>query len=529
VSRPRLIVRPGEDGEQQVELSPGQYTIGRTQQNDVFVLHKSLSRQHARLTVDEAGDVTLHDLGSKNGTFVDGVRVDGAHLGRRHYLKCGDVVFSYINEEAPVSGRNDDPQMVVDPEHDLMRQPLETMLSSSGAASIHLLPATSRAQETLRVLLKVSEILGSSGDLDDVLVRTLELTFQLLDVDRASVLLGAPGELPVPKVARRRDGHPVGASPFSRRIVDYVLGRKVAALFGDVHSDVRIAAAGSIVKQSIAAAMCAPLLDRDREPIGAIYVDRLADEGSGGRRYGQSDLEFLSAFAHQVAIAADNAGLRKRLEAEALRRSTLQRFFPPTTIEALMKAGGELPVTETPATVVFCDISGYTGLCARRRPREVIEFLNAYFPAVVGAVVAHEGTLEKYIGDALLATWGAPIRREDDAARAVAAALDMQRAVTELNASFRETGRFEDIAVHIGVATGPVAAGNIGSSQYVQYATVGEVTTLASRICGEAGPGEVVIDEATRAAMGSAVPEVEALPPTTVRGHPRALTLYRLK
>lgn len=522
-------MRPGEGGEQQVELSPGQYTIGRTQQNDVFILHKSLSRQHARLTVTETGEVTLEDLGSKNGTFVDGMRVSEASLGRRHYLKCGDVVFSYINEEAPVSGRDTDPEVVVDPSLDPTRQPLETMLSKTGTASIHELSATHRAHETLRVLLKVSELLASPGDLDDILIRTLELIFQLLDVDRASVLLGEPGEVPVPRVARRRDGQPVGQAPFSRRIVDYVLGRKMAALFGDVRSDVRIAAAGSIVQQSIAASMCAPLLNRDQEPIGAIYVDRLVSHGAPARRYGQTDLEFLSAFAHQVAIAVDNASLRMRLETEALRRSTLQRFFPPTTIEALMKAGGELPVTETPATVLFCDISGFTALCARRRPRKIIEFLNAYFPAVVGAVVAHEGTLEKYIGDALLATWGAPLRHDDDAARAVAAALDMQRAVGELNEEFRRTGRFEEIAVHIGVATGAVAAGNIGSSQYLQYATVGQVTTLASRICDVAGPGEVVIDEATRATMGAAAREVVPLPVTTVRGHPNPLTLFRVR
>jgi len=128
----------------------------------------------------------------------------------------------------------------------------------------------------------------------------------------------------------------------------------------------------------------------------------------------------------------------------------------------------------------------------------------------------------------LLATWGWPIRRDDDAARAVAAAVDMQRAVAELNADFLESGRFEPMAVHIGIATGRVAAGNIGSSQYVQYATVGEVTTLASRICGVAGPGEIVIDEATRVQRGADAPAMVGLPATLVRGHPHSLTLYRL-
>jgi adenylate cyclase len=246
-------------------------------------------------------------------------------------------------------------------------------------------------------------------------------------------------------------------------------------------------------------------------------------------RFAQEDLEFLSAFANQAAIAIDNATLRQRLADEALKRNTLVRFFPPTAIEAIMDAGGELAVTETPASVVFCDISGFTRLCSAMKPRQVIDLLNEYFPAVVAPVFAHEGTLEKYIGDALLAAWGAPIRHDDDADRAVSAALDMQRAVAGLNAQWTAVGRDIQLAVHIGVATGEVAAGNIGSPQYVQYATVGEVTNLASRICGVAQPHEVVIDEETRRRLRRRDLILEGLPPTRVKGHAEPLTLHRVR
>ncbi len=526
----RLILRPGKPDEQVFELGDGVVTIGRTKNNDVYVLHKSLSRTHARLTID--GEVAvLEDLGSKNGTFVDGVRIDRRELRGGHYIKCGDVVFSY----APRSGTTipappgpagaeptiGTPTVVYDVARDPARRSLEQLLrertvhADPGAA-----PVIGEARDKLQILLKVSELLSSPAEIDDVLGRIMQLAFQILDIDRGTILLLTPEGAPVPRVSQTRSGFKSAEGSYSSQIVSWVLERGAAAVFGDTQADPRLRDAASIMVQSICASMCAPLKARDRT-LGVIYVDNLTRSD----RFGEEDVAFLSAFANQAAVAIDNAMLREELAEEAVARNNLLRFFPPSAIDAIMgHGGGSLEAIETEATAVFCDISGYTALSATLSPRQVIDLLNAYFPRMADIVFQHEGTLEKYIGDAMLAVWGAPFRKPDDPLRAVRAAIDMQRAMKRLN---REVDVGRELAIHVGVNTGRVAAGNIGSDRYLQYATIGDATNVAARICDVARAGEVLIDAVTRERIGDALP-VEAIPPVSVKGKDTPLTLYRV-
>lgn len=526
-----LILRPGKPDEQSFELREGVNTIGRTKQNDVFVLHKSLSRQHAKLVVD--GDrFEVEDLGSKNGTFVDGERIDRRVLGQAHQLKCGDVVFGFVAGGARPTVPPEDagsPSLVYDPNHDPTTRSLDQMLAArepTGLGTALNLRGTRRAErarEKLQILLKVSEVLSSPAPLDEVLGRVLDLALRILDIDRGTVVLSEGGQLRTAarRVRAERGGEGADGGGFSQSVVHWVLGRGVAALFGDTASDPRLAGAQSILRQSIHASMCAPLRARDRL-LGVLYVDNLTRPG----RFTQEDLEFLSAFANQAAIAIDNALLRDELAEQAVARNTLMRFFPPTSVEAIMSSGASLDVIETEATVLFCDISGFTRLSSRLQPKEVIALLNAYFPVMSDIVFQHEGTLEKYIGDALLAVWGAPMRRDDDAVRAVAAAVDMQRAMVELNASVAVG---EPLAIHVGVNSGRVAAGNIGSGQFLQYATIGDATNVAARVCNEAGPGEILVDRVTVDRLGDSKWPLEALAPVTVKGKTEPLALYRVR
>jgi len=528
----RLILHPGKPDERVFELHEGPNTIGRTKQNDVFVLHKSLSRQHARLVV--AGDrFEIEDLQSKNGTFVDGVRIDKRELGDAHYVKCGDVVFSFVTgaqrASVPPHEPASSPTVVYDPGHDPARRSLDQMLAArqpTGLGTALNLKGTleaERAQEKLQILLKVSEALSSPAPLDEVLGRVLDLAFRILDIDRGAVLLASDEGLRT-AASRRRDSSGETAEDrgsYSHSVVGWVLERGVAALFGDTLADPRLQGAKSILRQSIHASMCAPLKARDRM-LGVLYVDNLTRPD----RFTQEDLEFLSAFANQAAISIDNALLRDELAQQAVARNTLMRFFPPTSVDAIMSSGASLEAIETDATVLFCDISGFTHLSSRLQPKEVITLLNTYFPVMSDIVFRHEGTLEKYIGDALLAVWGAPMRRDDDAARAVAAAVDMQHAMAELNAM---VALDEPLRIHIGVNSGRVAAGNIGSRQFLQYATIGDATNVAARVCNEAGPGEILIDELTARRLGEAPWALEPMPPVTVKGKAEPLTLHRVR
>ncbi|MEM9692169.1 MAG: adenylate/guanylate cyclase domain-containing protein [Myxococcota bacterium] len=495
-----LIVETRTGERTPYRLRPGRTVIGRAESCDVPILDRSLSREHAAIDVVPDGH-TLTDLQSKNGTCLDGERIAGPRaLEGRHLIQCGDVVVRY---EAASETR---PTFIDDPRKKWA--PLDTLLSARRGRSVR----GRDDGERLRLLLQVSEALAAPGDLGQLLERVVDLVFDLLPVDRAALFSSDGSEI---RIARHRDRRPLGTDPFSQPVVDWVFRERVAGLFADMPPR----ESPSDYEDAIAGAMAAPLLvGEEGRLVGAFYTDRLAP----AEPFTPAELALFVGFAHQVAIAIDNAQLRRRLEQAAIERTALARFFPPQTIAYLMQEGGRLEPKEVRATVLFCDISGFTSLSERLAPLEVIRLLNAYFPRVVEPVRRFEGTLEKYIGDALLAVWGAPVSRDDDAARAVRAALAMRETVAG-----RTWPGVDEVSVHIGVATGMVAAGNIGSSDYLQYATVGAVTNLAARICGAAGPGEIVVDDATWRAAGMGFASTP-LGPTPVKGMAAAPTLFRI-
>jgi class 3 adenylate cyclase len=143
-------------------------------------------------------------------------------------------------------------------------------------------------------------------------------------------------------------------------------------------------------------------------------------------------------------------------------------------------------------------------------------------------VFTYEGTLEKYIGDALLAIWGAPYSRPDDTDRAVQVAIEMQHAVQRLNQDWQDQGR-QPIAIHIGLNSGPVAAGNIGSRRLIQYAAIGDTTNVTSRICDVAKAGEIILAASTVKRLNYKDYPLIELPPTKVKGKKEPLQLYRLE
>lgn len=509
---PRLILHPGRPDQREVRLTAGATTIGRAEDNDLFLLDGSLSRHHARLELDD-GRVTLVDLGSTNGTFVEDERIDRRELAGGETLRCGSVKLRYVPDRASTDTETR-PTSARDIDVDLTRLSMQELLQTPWKGS-------QLAEERLRILLKVSQLLASPTSLDRLLETVLDLALEILDIDRAAILMtdAETGEL-APRVVKTRPGISAEGAVFSRHIVEYVREESVAALFGDARADPRLAPAESVLHQSICASMCAPLKLRE-EVRGVLYVDNLSTPG----RFDQDDLEFLSAFANQAAVALENASLYSELESQAVVRNTLLRFFPPATIGRIMEGEDlSLGVRETEVTALFCDISRFTQLSAAMPPREVLSLLNAYFPVMAEVVFRHEGTLEKYIGDALLAVWGAPFQSPEDPVRAVRAAVEMQRALVELN---RRLDGAPELAIHIGVHTGLVAAGNVGSDRYVQYATLGEATNLASRICDLAGAAEIYLSEATLERLEGRVEwPIERLGARPVKGREEAIGLY---
>jgi adenylate cyclase len=522
----RVIANPGHHDERVYDLAVGATLIGRGRDSEIRVINKSLSRQHARIMIERTGRATIEDVGSKNGTFVDGRRVKQAvELEDGLHFSCGDVVFQYSTAEYSIPPPE---SMIQEISAEATRVLVNDLLSharnrrSSGLGRPKL-PKT--AEGRLQVLLEVARLLSSPRDIERQLHKILDLVFSILDIDRVALIMidEESGEFGAPIVESRREAT-LGDTPntYSKHILNYVRERSVAALFSDAAVDPRLEGAHSINLTSVRSSMCAPLKPHD-EVIGVLYVDNLTIPAA----FIGEDLEVLSAFAAQAAIAIENARLYQRLQNEAIARANLMRFFPPTTVAQLLKDPKLTEVVETEVTALFCDISGFSQMSAQMEPRDVVALLNEYFSVITEVVFEHDGTLEKYIGDAVLAVWGAPIRRIDDAKRAVQAAVDMQEAISKMST---EITNFPPLRIHIGVNTGRVAAGNIGSAHYLQYATIGDATNFASRLCSLAGPGEIAIGVSTLERLGGppAYP-IDGPEFHDVKGRDEPVAVYKLR
>lgn len=527
---PYLIQNPETPNSEIHELRFGSNTIGRELDNTIVVIHKSLSRYHVQILNNEHG-IIITDLGSLNHTFVNEAQIEQCQLNDGDLIRCGTVVFKFLQTlktrpQEPLDEANQ--ASVIKRFSHKQTQHLQDLLHQHSsehqgtALRIRQRDSNQRTLDKLNILLEVSKQLSSPQEPDKLPEKVLDLLFKIMSVDRAVILLveQTTGQL-ISKAVKFKDGISNNQQFYSKTIAESVQENGNALLISDAQVDQRFTNSQSVIKQTIHASMCVPL--KANTVIGVLYVDNL----SLTNIYSDEDLDFLIALANQAAIAIENTELNKKIEADAVLQSKLERFFPKTVSKKL-KEEGNIEVIDTEITALFSDISGFTELCSEMEPRHVIEMLNEYFPVVVEEIIfQYEGTLEKYIGDALLAVWGAPYRQPDDAARAVQAAIAMQRAIHKLNKQWLQQRNIE-IQVQIGLNTGKVAAGNIGSPKLVQYATIGDTTNVSSRICSAAKPGEILISETTFQQLHEHSFTAEKIAPVRVKGKDEPLQLYRL-
>ncbi|MBE9130048.1 MULTISPECIES: adenylate/guanylate cyclase domain-containing protein [unclassified Coleofasciculus] len=528
---PYLIFDTDTPNQQTYQLRLGVNTIGREQDNSIVVNHGFLSRRHAEIAMGIDG-VTITDLNSLNGTFVNECKITQCTLKDGDLIRFGNVFFNFVEKIPQVEQKSPDTentkisivkQVSPDKTRVTMRDLLDQEQADNSLLRIRQKDAHQRAVDKLQILLEVSKQLSLPEEPDQLLQKILNLLLDIVHVDRAAILMveETTGELDQ-KAVKWRSGIQTEDCFYSKRITDFVRHHGDAILTDDACLDELFEDSVSILKQGIHAAMCVPLKPRD-EVIGVLYVDNLSMTDV----YSDEDLEFLTCLANQAAIAIENSRLYKQMQAEAVMRNKLERFFPQT-VSRKFREEGNLEIVDTEVTALFADISNFTRMSSAMEPRQIIEMLNEYFQVMVEEIVfPYEGTLEKYIGDALLAVWGAPYQKPNDVDLAVWAAIEMQWAVRRLNQEWIEHKR-RPIQIHIGLNTGRVAAGNIGSKRLIQYATIGDTTNTTSRICNVAKANEILISETTFKKLNSQTLSLEKLPPIRVKGKAKPLQLYRV-
>jgi PAS domain S-box-containing protein len=188
-----------------------------------------------------------------------------------------------------------------------------------------------------------------------------------------------------------------------------------------------------------------------------------------------------------------------------------------------IKLGGD----KKDATVFFADIRGYTNFSEGREPERIINILNEYFSVAVEQVVKYKGYIDKFIGDCIMAVWGVPaMNKNEDAINAVSCALAIQEMINSAERKFFRKDA-ERLRVGIGVNTGPLVAGNLGSIQRMDYSVIGDTVNLAARLEGVAGAGEVIISDSTRKQLGNYF-KLEKRPAVRVKGKEKAIQIYNV-
>jgi class 3 adenylate cyclase len=209
-------------------------------------------------------------------------------------------------------------------------------------------------------------------------------------------------------------------------------------------------------------------------------------------------------------------------------RTTFKRFVTKTVAEQILKHPEELSLMGKNAhvTVMFADIRGFTPMSETMEPEDVVDLLNNYFGRMVDIIFRYEGALDKFLGDGLMAFWNAPIEQEDAALKACQAAIEMQKEMVKFNREQAEAGK-RTIAIGIGINTGEVVAGSIGSEQKMEYTVVGDNVNLASRIVSQSERGQILISESTFLAIGKRA-NATALAPIMVKGKSQPIKVYIL-
>jgi len=207
-------------------------------------------------------------------------------------------------------------------------------------------------------------------------------------------------------------------------------------------------------------------------------------------------------------------------------RNTFGKYVSKQVAEAILNGRLELGGERKRATVLISDVRNFTALSEKLPPEEVVDFLNEYFSEMVSVVTKYEGTLDKFIGDALLAVFGAPIAHQDDARRAVFAALEMQEKLKEFNKKRVKKGKNE-IRIGVAVHTGNLVAGNIGSEVRMEYTVIGDTVNLTSRLepLNKQFGTKILISESTYSEVKDDI-EVREIPAVELRGKEEKVKIY---
>lgn len=515
-----------------VDLTAPVTSFGRAEENTIVLLADEVSRFHAKVRL-QGPQTILNDLKSMNGTYVNRHRVVERVLADQDEVWFGSKCRAIFHDDPEEVKQRRKTESSLAVEVDKIREEMDnvtasmTMIAPSAPQATQIadveMAKMKRAFRRLNALYKATQLIASDFDVQKRVTHVLDLAMEVTNADRGFLMMKEEDsdELLV-KVARGM-GRELSSSSPSMGVAQHAAVDGEPLLMADSGSDARFSGRESIIAQKITSAMCVPLRVENRI-LGAIYVD----SQKSGMQFTEEDLELFQTLANQSAMAIENVHLyAKMLEAEK-KRANFSRFLSPAVVEHLMaddrelKLGGE----KRPVTILFCDIRSFTQLSEGLTPERLVEFLNEHFTAMTQIVFQYGGTLDKYNGDEVMALFGAPFASQNDSALAVRAALAMQAKNKVLNEGRAQSG-FSPFEIGIGINTGEVFTGYIGSPDRLDYSVIGDHVNVAARLCDVADPGQVLIGEQTYDAIKDIV-EARSAGTPTLKGKSELVNVYEV-
>ncbi|MBN2344188.1 MAG: FHA domain-containing protein [Deltaproteobacteria bacterium] len=515
----KLVIFDSE-GRREVELKSFN-KVGRLPQNDVQILDRIVSKEHAVIEISEGDGFVVSDLGSLNGTYVNRQKIVGKQpLGDGDEITLGNTRCMFLNENA-----TDNAGQVVD----VSEGALQSHIRSAIEVNDRFLPEKEMTEEKqvredyekLRVTYEMQRDFRPDLELEEVLQKILERTFEFLNCDRGAILLtDESGEMkPIVYKMKKKEDKLV----ISSTLVNHVKAEKKGVLSSDAQMDTRFKEAKSMIMQGIRSSMAAPILHQD-ELLGCIVIDSSVAVNA----YSEKDLQLLTNIGTQTARFISNVTMGQKIKEDAVTRERFSKLMSPDLAELVVS--GKLSVEKggqnRVATVLFADIRGFTSMSENMKAADVLSMLNEYFELMVEIAFKNEGTVDKFVGDEIMVLWGAPVSHNDDATRAVRAAVDMQRALIEFN-KVRESEGQRSIHIGIGLNTGELVAGYIGSTRTMSYSVIGDVVNTAARLCSAAKAGQVIVSEDTYSKLNAEFECIE-LEDVRAKGKSKPIKVYNV-
>ncbi len=516
-------------------------TLGRGPQNNVVLADLSASSLHARICKKGNG-WALEDLNSTNGTTLNGQSVLMAPIAADDEVRIGRAVITFedfdgseafarpavVRPKPPTSVHNSLLQSLASESSGFMdtiaprrNMPMFSIatddrgrmsdiavvnvelsgqsptavtqdLSASDSDTIqvaHESPAAaeSSAEKKLQLIQQVSEKLTRIFEPEELLKEILAIVVAQTGADRGLLCLLDENRNPVPIAAHGMQDE--DSVRISRTVLSRVLNGRQGVLIQQKAGEAQ--ALKSLAEMEVYCTLCVPLWTMD-SITGLISLDSTTPS----KTFSSLDLDLLLAVAHQAALGIERDRMSRQVAAERHVRDYLSKYIDKQIVEQISaRADVEDPLAaaERKVTILFSDIVSFTKMSESLTPTDLAKFIREYLSVMTDIVFANGGTIDKYIGDAVMALFGAPVATDDASACAVRTALQMKERI----AGFSAPGQKTPLRVRIGINTGIAIVGNLGSDRRMEYSALGDAVNVASRLETFARPNEICVDDTT--------------------------------